>query len=80
LLHIRDQPGDILVVNRLDHVALAEVAFPLACLAGQNMTGKCVAPLDLAGAGLFEALGSAPVCLDLGHAILLVSGDLIWLL
>lgn len=71
VLHVRNEPGDILVVNRLDNSTLAQVTFPLACLTRQNMAGEGVAPLDLAGTGFFEALGGAPVGLDLWHAILL---------
>lgn len=36
------------------------------------MARETMAPLDLAGAGLFEALGCAPVGLDLGHLLLLL--------
>src|SRR5690606_9442033 len=48
-------------------VRLPEVALPLGRLLGEDVAAVGVACLVLAGSGLPEALGRAPMRLDLGH-------------
>jgi hypothetical protein len=73
LLHVGNQFGDILRIHRRDQSALAKIALSLPGLGGQYMTCETLRSFDLAGTGLFEALGCAPVGLYLGHRPLLLS-------
>src|SRR5687767_2872831 len=50
-----------------DVVRLPEVALPLGRFLGEDVAAVGVACLVLAGSGLPEALGRAPMRLDLGH-------------
>jgi len=52
---------------------MAEIALPFPRLGSQNMAGKTMASLYFSTAGLLEALGRAPVGLDLGHLALLLN-------
>jgi len=69
VLQVRNKAGDILVIDGLYDRTLPKVPFIFTCLGGQDMTGKSMAPFDLAGAGLLETLRGAPVGLDFGHGI-----------
>ena len=68
-LQIRNQRTDILLVNCGNGIALTQVALTLASLAGQDMAGKGMGTLHLAGTGLFEALGSCAIGLDFRHCL-----------
>src|SRR3546814_3140272 len=52
-------------------VRLPEVTLPLGRLLGEDVAAVGVACLVLVGSGLPEALGRAPMRLDLGHCVVL---------
>src|SRR3546814_8262257 len=52
-------------------VRLPEFTLPLGRLLGEDVAAVGVACLVLAGSGLPEALGRAPMRLDLGHCVVL---------
>src|SRR3546814_5729090 len=52
-------------------VRLPEITLPLGRLLGEDVAAVGVACLVLAGSGLPEALGRAPMRLDLGHCVVL---------
>src|SRR5690606_22576931 len=64
---IRQHAVETTAVARRDVVRLAEVALPLGRHLGEDVAAVGVASLVLAGSGLPEALGRAPMGLDLGH-------------
>ena len=70
-LQIGDQLGDILLIDSCHQSTGAELTLPLPCFRRQNVTGERMTPLDFASTSLFEALGSATICLDLWHFCLL---------
>lgn len=71
-LHVRDELGDVLVVHCRHNGAGTKLALALPGLGGEDVARKGVAPLDLAGASLLEALGCAAIGLDLGHCSILL--------
>src|SRR5699024_5446508 len=64
---IRQHAVEAAAVRRRDVVGLAEVALPLRGHLGEDVAAVGVARLVLAGSGLPEALGRAPMGLHLGH-------------
>src|SRR5690606_35864093 len=64
---IRQHAVQTACVLGADVVRLPEVALPLGRLLGEDVAAVGVARLVLAGSGLPEALGRAPMRLDLGH-------------
>lgn len=68
---VRDHAGDLLVVGVGNQHALGEVALGFRLLRRQNVPHFGLAAHKFARAGLFEALGGAPMGLEFGHAILL---------
>src|SRR5690554_2931323 len=64
---IRQHAVETTAVARRDVIRLAEVALPLGRHLGEDVAAVGVARLVLAGSGLPEALGRAPMGLDLGH-------------
>jgi len=60
------------VVGVRNQSAVCELALGLGLLRREDMAHLGLAPLDLAGAGLFEALGRAAVCLHFGHGLPMV--------
>src|SRR5690554_4391472 len=64
---IRQHAVETTAVARRDVVRLAEVALPLGRHLGEDVAAVGMASLVLAGSGLPEALGRAPMGLDLGH-------------
>src|SRR5690606_376359 len=69
---IRQHAVETTGVARREVVRLAEVALTLRRLLGQDVAAVGMARLVLAGSGLPEALGRAPMRLDLGHCCVLV--------
>src|SRR5690606_1307424 len=74
---IRQHAVETTGVARRDVVRLAEVALTLRRLLGQDVAAVGMARLVLAGSGLPEALGRAPMRLDLGHCCVLVGASLL---
>src|SRR5690554_2281612 len=70
---IRQHAVETTAVARRDVIHLSEVALPLGRHLGEDVAAVGVARLVLAGSGLPEALGRAPMGLDLGHFGVLVS-------
>ena len=66
-LFVRDESCYVFLVNISHHGTAPQVALALTGLAGQYVAGKGIAPLDTAGSGFFEALGSAAIGLDFRH-------------
>src|SRR5690606_37867765 len=64
---IRQHAVQTACVLGADVVRLPEVALPLGRLLGEDVAAVGVASLVLAGSRLPEALGRAPMRLDLGH-------------
>jgi hypothetical protein len=56
------------MVYRLDYGGLPEITFVFSRFGSENVACKCMPSFNLAGTGLFKALGSSPICLDLGHS------------
>lgn len=71
-LHVRDKLGDILVINCRHNSAGTKLTLTLSGLGGEDVTREGVAPLDLAGTGLLEALCGTAIGLDLGHCSILL--------
>src|SRR5690606_16915930 len=72
---IRQHAVEATAVARRDMVRLAEIALPLRRLLREDMAAVGVARLVLAGSSLPEALGRAPMRLDLGHCDVLVGSS-----
>ena len=66
-LFVRNQTGDILLVNSCYNGTAAKITLTLAAHWCQNMTGKSASTLDAAGSCFLEALGSAAVGFNLWH-------------
>jgi len=73
---VGNHAGYLRVVGVRNQSALCQLALGLGLLRREDMAHLGLAPLDLAGAGLFEALGRAAVCLQFGHGLPMVSGGL----
>ena len=71
-LFVRDQTGDILLVNSCNHGPAAEITLTLFAHGCQDVAGECASALDAAGGCFLEALGGAAVCFNLWHEILLL--------
>jgi len=65
--------ADASEIGLVHHPAQVQLALALAGLLGEDVTLMGAAALEGATAGLLEALGSAPVGLDLGHLALLLN-------
>src|SRR5690606_5436509 len=70
---IRQHAVEATGIGSVDVVRLAQVALTLRGHLGEDVAAVGVARLVLAGSGLPEALGRAPMGLDLGHVGVLVS-------
>jgi hypothetical protein len=66
-LHVRDELGNIFLVNIGNHTTMTQVTLALAALVGQDVAGKSTAAFDAARSRFFETLGSAPIGLDFWH-------------
>ncbi len=69
-LEIGDQFSDILLVDFAYKGTFSQAPLAFLVLAREDVAGISPAPFDLSGAGLTEALGGAPVGLDLWHLVL----------
>jgi hypothetical protein len=67
---VRDHPRDLIVVGIRDQQSSAQLALGLGELGRKDMARLRLAPLDLAGTSLGEALGRARVSLQFGHDFL----------
>ncbi len=67
---VRNHARYLLVVAIGNHQGLAQLAFRLWQLRSKDVPRLRLAPLDLAGASLAEALGRARMGLQLGHFLL----------
>ena len=72
---VGDHAGDLVMIRLGDKRRPAKLALGLGGLGGEDMAHLGLAPLELAGTRLFEALGRAAVCLQLWHWMFLV----VWL-
>jgi hypothetical protein len=66
-LHIRDKPCYILMVYRFNYGRLSKITLIFSRFGSENVACKRMPSFNFAGTGLFKALSSSSVCLDLGH-------------
>jgi hypothetical protein len=66
-LLIRDQTGDIFLINSRNNGTATEIALTLAAHGCQNVAGEGASALDAAGRRFFETFCSTTVCFDLWH-------------
>src|SRR3569832_128186 len=69
-LAMRQQAADASDVRRMHERVVAQVAFPLGALLGQDVILVPLRALEIAGAGLGKALGGATVRLLFRHGAL----------
>src|SRR3569833_3219490 len=67
---MRQQAADASDVRRMHERVVAQVAFPLGALLGQDVILVHLRALEIAGAGLGKALGGATVRLQFRHGSL----------